>query len=189
MKSYYIIYILVLLNYNFKCYSQHKTVYRFPTDSLVYWTPEFKLSFKDYKAKKPFYKDELARTAMNIDIIGMVSHNCHAFKTKAFFIPKKSFMLCDNDTYTLKHEQLHFDLAQIYNFKLVSYFRGLTFCGNREYLLSQIDYQAVTLDLGRIQDIFDKDTNYGFDTLCHQHWEKYINEEIKRQLILNNGEY
>lgn len=111
------------------------------------------LSWSDFKGQPN--KEALARTQSGIVIENNVA--------TAIFIPDESWTRT-NDSATLSHEQLHFDITQLWASKI-------TVANGRfvDYYLEQ---------WGMMESRYDKETEHGNNTAQQARWER----EIKRQL-------
>ncbi len=118
---YKIITVFIFLNSSISCYSQEKVV----SDSIL-WQHDRPLKWSDFKGypeKSPY--NTIARTYSNIRIIDRyLDGRIPKYRIGSYFFTKKSWTTV-KDSITLKHEQVHFDISELYARKIRKIFDSL----------------------------------------------------------------
>ena len=92
-------------------------------DETISWNDDFKLTWNNFKDTPKKNVDAVALTASGITFefsLQETENRIVNFETKVFahFYPNKSWYLKENATdYILAHEQLHFDMTELYTRK------------------------------------------------------------------------
>jgi secreted PhoX family phosphatase len=171
MKLNLVIVALILTIFSFKKV--------FAQDTL-YWSSGYKLKPKDFRGKP-----DTTASYPSISICG-IKYNGHAKKnavqTEAFGIfirPKSWAVISEDDSLWLIHEQVNFDIAELFARKLRKTFS--------EYKFS---YATVQQDLDSLYDInheemntmhasYEKETNHGIDESAQSIWNHKIKSELE----------
>ena len=148
------------------------------------WSPENKLSWEDFKGKAPDSDRAAATTASGIS---------YQFSTRAssdeieldylvstFFYPNKSWYqpsLCDS--LILSHEQLHFDISELYALKMRNRLASSSFTQNVKAEVKQI-YKEVLHELEEFQNLYDDQTNFSRDVEQQLIWNYKIEEALNK---------
>lgn len=77
----------------------------------------------------------------------------------------------------LKHEQLHFDIAELYARKLKVAFDNYTYSSNYEEEIVQI-FSRVKLIYHKTQQLYDEETNHSLIASVQKEWEVLVKEEL-----------
>lgn len=88
-------------------------------DSLIVWQEDYKLGWSDFKGNAP--KNEVAESAfihVKIKTKGEWKDDMPNYKVYTYFNPFKSWTLDSVSMLLLSHEQLHFDIAELYSRKI-----------------------------------------------------------------------
>lgn len=100
------------------------------------------------------------------------------FEVTANFYPKRSWVKPAKKTpELLAHEQLHFDISELYARKLLNAFEGYVEMRNIRTDLKQI-YSKIESMRNKMQTRYDKETNHGLDKTVQKKWNKKICEAL-----------
>ncbi|MCM4165238.1 DUF922 domain-containing protein [Arenibacter sp. A80] len=147
-------------------------------DEVVLWTPERKLSWSDFKGRPSANSGAAAITASGITYSfsaqGTNDKMVLDFKVDTYFYPEKSWYIpkLANPT-ILGHEQLHFDIAEVFARKLRRILDTTQFTGNAKYEVKEI-YRNILHELNNYQNQYDSETNFSRDTVQQLSWNKNI---------------
>jgi hypothetical protein len=146
-------------------------------DTIV-WRPDSLLKIDDFKGKanKGPMVEGLACTGLLL--YPKETNGEMDFYVEAIFVKSKSFIK-DNSAYTLKHEQLHFDVTELYARLLRQKLLQTDFKKVRNIVqeISTI-YHNISDEENREQQKYDGDTEHGMNPAKQQVWE----DNIKKQL-------
>jgi hypothetical protein len=142
------------------------------------WEASRKLQWEDFRGK-PFKTAWAAATTasgISYSFTGRERANGYEleFEVHAFFYPEKSWyqpQLC-NDA-VLRHEQIHFDISELYARKLKAKLAAARFTSNAKAEVKAI-YEVILAELHKLQSQYDYETNYSRDAARQQAWEKQI---------------
>jgi Bacterial protein of unknown function (DUF922) len=148
--------------------------------STIVWSESRKLTWQDFQGTVPEIRHEDAKTASGIQ------WHCPPTElnptVEAFFDRNGSWVIdtMKGNGRLLEHEQIHFDLAEVYARMLRQKLRTFKItCRNEETQIDKIGNNAVR-DLLIEQDRYDEDTKHGLDEKAQTEWEK----EVKAMLQL-----
>ncbi|RKR06497.1 uncharacterized protein DUF922 [Maribacter vaceletii] len=152
--------------------------------TTILWDSNNKLTWENFKGKIPLHSRAAATTASGVTykysaqrIRGELNVS---FIVSAYFYPKKSWYnpsLCDS--LILSHEQLHFDISELYARKLKRKLDATTFThGSLKKEVKSI-YNVVMAELNSYQNLYDKETNFSRDLEEQLRWNKKIREALK----------
>lgn len=147
-------------------------------NNAIPWETSRKLTWKDFKGK-PFKTAWAAATTasgISYSFTGQERGDGYEldFKVNAFFYPDKSWYqpkLCDD--VVLRHEQLHFDISELYARKLRIKLDSTRFTKNVKEEVKVL-YEQTLEELHRTQSQYDYETNYSRDQEQQLRWNKKI---------------
>ena len=144
----------------------------------VLWKPDFRLSWNDFKGSVPENSSAAATTASGISYNFSTYYEGKEikidFKVQSFFYPTKSWYkpkVCNE--VTLLHEQLHFDITELYARKLRERLANATFSKNVKEEVRKI-YKTTLRQLNDFQNKYDSETNYSRNLPVQERWVKEI---------------
>ena len=152
--------------------------------STILWRAQDKLTWKDFKAKVPVPSRAAATTASGVtykySAQRMSGELKVSFTVSTYFYPEKSWYnpsLCDS--LILSHEQLHFDISELYARKLKRKLDITTF--KHSSLKNEVKsiYKAVMKELNNYQNLYDKETNFSRNIEEQLRWNKKIREALR----------
>ena len=90
----------------------------YQNDSKILWEKDIELRIEDFRKDIPDYSDKLAESLLSIEYNYQVTEvEAPIFTIKTYFIKDRSWIKL-KDKNTLRHEQLHFDMAELYTRKM-----------------------------------------------------------------------
>ena len=147
------------------------------------WQPDRKLSWADFKGTPPGGKRVAATTASGISYsyttIGSNGRYKLDYKVTTLFYPHQSWYhseLCDS--VVLSHEQLHFDISELYARKMRFRLERTSFSENVKQEIRDI-YQETLKELADFQDQYDWETNFSRNREAQLEWNARIAEALK----------
>lgn len=151
-------------------------------EEMVLWTPSKKLSWADFKGKPSNISNAAAITASGISYSfsaqGTKDRMELDFKVDTYFYPGKSWYKPKlANPMILSHEQLHFDISEVFARKLKQILAETEFTSNAKAEVKEI-YREVLRELNDYQHLYDGETNFSRDTVQQLIW----NNNIKRAL-------
>ena len=150
------------------------------------WDASYKLSWTDFKAKPNTNVNAVAITASGItfgfsitktddnEVVGFTSD------VHAHFYPEQSWYKKERaDSHILGHEQLHFDITELYARKFRQRINHLKTSNSIRKELKAI-HSAILKELSRTQDRYDVETNYSIHSESQTIWQTYIAVELDK---------
>lgn len=165
--------LILVLCFGFLTKSQAK--------SIIEWSKDYKLKWSDFKAEadttilafaNTVYKIEILPTNVAVDSNNHIQ-NYEALTAVAQFYAKLSWVYEEDDN-LLKHEQLHFDIAELYARKLRSEFEKLKQEKIANFNAYSTAYNKLWAECKALQMKYDSETNHGILREENQKWENDI---------------
>ncbi len=153
-------------------------------EETMTWNETRKLTWADFKADPSLKSDAVALTASGITFgysVKTSGKRIISFSTsvEAHFYPNKSWYLKDkSDAHILGHEQLHFDITELY----VRKFREqLTRLQVNQNVKDQMNRLHITINeaLNETQKRYDAQSNHSINIEMQKQWESFIAGELK----------
>lgn len=154
------------------------------TDTIE-WNESKKLSWIDFKGPKDASSDAAAVTASGITFSYSVRKTdglITSFETQVYahFYPENSWFIDSRcNDHILKHEQLHFDITELY----VRIFRykisQLKVSQNIKSQLSKI-HKDINQELAEMQEAYDTQSQNSINKEEQAKWNTYIAENLKK---------
>lgn len=149
-------------------------------DDKILWSSKRKLIWDDFKGAvpdtiEPFLAAITGYTIkLHYECLDNIVLN---YKIENYFIKSKSWTIT-TDTQTLAHEQLHFDIAELYARKIRKSFDSLRLRKNNNVDIYNKIYHSIISKCENYQDLYDKKV-IG-NNKNQQQWIKKIGAELAR---------
>ena len=156
-----------------------------PNEETMTWSESRKLTWADFKATPDANSDAVALTASGITFGYSVKTSGKrivdfSYSVEAHFYPRKSWYLKDKgDDHILRHEQLHFDITELYVRKFRQHLKRLVVNQNVKEQMNQI-HVAINEALDETQKKYDAQTKHSINVEAQRYWESYVAEELKK---------
>jgi hypothetical protein len=153
------------------CFAQDKD------EDLIDWSSARQLTWSDYKGSPNANSDAAASTTTYLGIEYKMDENGFSYKILCRFSKTKSWGRSKTD-FILKHEQGHFDIAEIFarklNKKMSEYqYDKITY---RKDLKSI--YDSITNEKENLQNQYDSETDHSRKKEQQAEWEKKIEKML-----------
>lgn len=151
----------------------------------IAWISSRKLTWADFKAAPKTSTSAVALTTSGITFgysVEVLDNAIVGFKTEVFshFYPEKSWVIKEDATdYILAHEQLHFDITELYVRKLRQAISELKVSNSIRSQLKALHNQ-VNEKLNKTQKTYDAQSNHSINRKAQQEWEELIALELKK---------
>ena len=150
----------------------------------IEWSADRPLSWNDFKGKVPPNDRAAATTASGISYRFSTSGTENAievdFKIDTYFYPTKSWYqpeLCDE--VILSHEQLHFDISELYARKFRQRIDAATFTHSNVKAKVRSIYRKINQELSAFQNRYDRETNFSRDREQQILWNNRIAKALE----------
>ncbi|MEM9681103.1 MAG: DUF922 domain-containing protein [Bacteroidota bacterium] len=154
-------------------------------EETIMWNENRKLTWADFKGEVNRGTDAVALTASGITFgysLSRTDGRITGFRTtvEAHFYPHKSWFIEEKaDDYILGHEQLHFDITELYTRKLRQQISQLRVS---QSIKSQLDnlHSNINEALAKTQNEYDSQSRHSIDSVYQRRWEAFIETELKK---------
>lgn len=154
----------------------------FQTEGYLDWNERRKLNWSDFKAEPPVQSAHAALTNSGINLDLRLENKEFNVKVHARFNPDKSWKRRDieNSEYLLAHEQLHFDLTELYARKLRKAFLTRRWKENENVnaIFNEL-YQSNQTLLWKVQDIYDAETEHSINREAQVSWSRAVADSLE----------
>lgn len=154
-------------------------------EDTMTWSESRKLTWADFKATPDTSSDAVALTASGITFgysVKTSSSRIIDFKAtvEAHFYPDKSWYIKHKgNNYILKHEQLHFDITELYVRKFRQQLGRLVVNQNIKKQMDQI-HVAINEALEKTQKSYDAQTQHSINEGAQEYWQGFVEEELNK---------
>ena len=150
-----------------------------PRSISICWTEEIKLRWSDFQGIPDSTSSGLAGCASTLEAIGFWDNGLPNFKVTNCFNKIHSWAKDTASNDLLKHEQLHFDIAEIHARKLRKTIDSLRFVNvdDMNVYSDRIEYILDLRDSVNIQ--YDTETAHSIYRLKQKEWEEKITNLLK----------
>ncbi len=151
----------------------------------VEWSEMKRLTWDDFKGKVPVGAGPAATTASGISYsysANLLHHEVHLdFKVNAYFYPHESWYKpqeCNENT--LAHEQLHFDISELFARKMRNKLERTSFSDDVKAEIRKI-YKDILTELQEYQERYDWETNFSRNREKQLEWSQKIASALKEE--------
>lgn len=146
-------------------------------NEFIYWSENRKLVWNDFKAAPQKNGDVAALTTTNLGFSYNVINGKISYTIECHFEKNSSWGLVKNE-WILKHEQGHFDIAEIFTRKLFKEISEYQF--NRNTFQKDLNdiYQHIVAEKEKYQQEYDNETDYSRNITDQEEWLKKIADRL-----------
>lgn len=154
-------------------------------EAVISWEDDYKLSWSDFKGKPKPNSGAVAETASGISFgfsVKELNSNVVSYTAEvhAYFSVEKSWFHKDKASdYILNHEQLHFDITELFARKFRKEIAQQKVSNDIKAKLKVIYKKHVT-DLGTMQKRYDAETDHSKKIDAQQRWQLFIKKELDK---------
>lgn len=156
-----------------------------PNDEAIAWRDDFKLSWTQFKGTPKLKMSAVAVTASGITFGFSVKETDNvvtSFSTNVYahFYPNRSWYKKEqSDKRILAHEQLHFDITELYARKFKSEIAQLKVSNDIRAQLKSL-HESINKELAATQNRYDKETNNSLNLEFQDLWNVYVPKELAK---------
>lgn len=145
--------------------------------SFIEWNDNDKLQWTDFRGVADPKSSADAGTAINISAKPYRDKGKVKYDVRATFLPDASWKRVESES-LLAHEQLHFDIAELYARKIRMRVDELSRKGVKEVLVYHREIEKLLEESNQIDASYDRKTLHGSLTDKQQMWEKNITHQL-----------
>ncbi len=145
----------------------------------IYWKLTYKLKWSDFQGQPDTTVEYAAITSSGIKYPYLFNDSSFTFEVFAFFDKQESWKKKLVDSYILEHEQLHFDITELFARKLKEKLCKLI--PKRKSIQSDIQSIAnkIIQEKDDMQNLYDRETNFSQNVKQQVKWKQKIRLELK----------
>ncbi|MDX1629851.1 MAG: DUF922 domain-containing protein [Fulvivirga sp.] len=143
----------------------------------IAWNAHYKLNWSDFKAKKDMNIFGDAGTAVKIKAKPYLQKKTVHYQVFALFDKSKSWAHDTSDK-LLAHEQLHFDIAELYARKIRKKIASLQRKGVRDIKIYNQAIKKLLAESNTFDQRYDRETLHGGLSKKQAFWEKKVSQAI-----------
>ena len=149
------------------------------------WSKTYRLTWLDFSAQPDVSHPYAAITYSGMSYsfsAEVINGEIKAkFKVNCFFLPNKSWVKLgyENDFNLLAHEQLHFDISELYARKFRQKLSKMSFTENIKVEISNL-YTKITKEKIEVQKAYDNETDHSVNIIKQKQWEQKIKSELQK---------
>lgn len=149
-------------------------------DSIVTWSGAHKLLVSDFKGKVPKNTKWAANTSYILYVEGSVGKsNIPEYIIEARFNRYLSWIKV-NTNGVLAHEQLHFDIAELFARKMLQKFHELQVKQERSIKKYNSSFETLNQECYQMQRDYDRETKHGTISSVQDQWRVAILNKLKK---------
>src|SRR6187401_2909837 len=143
-------------------------------EDFIKWDESRKLTWDDFKAAPRQMGSTAAMTTTHLGFSYSVANGKITYKIDCQFEKNKSWGLVKND-YILKHEQGHFDIAEIFARKLNKEIKEYLSKSNKHEGMNPI-YSKLMQEKRDMQTLYDEESNHSINKTKQAEWNEKIED-------------
>ncbi|MEO6882743.1 MAG: hypothetical protein ABI199_01825 [Bacteroidia bacterium] len=160
----------------------------------IIWSPDRKLTWKDFEKPLSKYAPEAAGTNSGIDYslkpIDNLSIKVGIYDIFFKSLSSKSLDKSHLINEILEHEQGHFDINELYARMLRKQLQDSSYINYNQFKIEFYKmYRSVDGAANSEEDKYDKETNHSIDTTMQNKWSKYIAEQLNAYAAYSQTEF
>jgi hypothetical protein len=151
-------------------------------DSVIYWSKKRKLKWCDFQTKltdSAFKSKNIAVTSSIINYISYLEEGMPNYRVLVYFKKFESWTKDTNSLYILNHEQMHFNITEIYARKGRKAIRELRTTDNENIDDYKKIIHQILEELDKTQDKYDNETQHSINNTKQQVWDNKIIQQLE----------
>jgi hypothetical protein len=146
--------------------------------NVILWNEYYKLGWHDFQGKRTEDAIGDAGSVVQIKAKPYLVKNKVWYEVTALFLRHKSWVSGKSEA-LLAHEQLHFDIAELYARKIRKKIQAMSSQGNNDIKIYNAAIQELLEESDRLDKQYDTETLHGAMVRKQKTWETKINGELR----------
>ena len=164
---------------------------QYETDSIIYWDLNRKLQWSDFLDSVPdagAASNMIAITPVEIITKGYWDKNMPNFKVMVYFMKYEAWTKDNSSSIILNHEQLHFDIAELYARKIRKRIYELREMNEKDIDVYGESIKTLLTQRNERNKLYDAETLHGVFENKQKEWNLQIAKELweLKQYKVNN---
>jgi hypothetical protein len=144
-----------------------------PPGDMIPWQQEYRVVWSDFKGAVPAGAGNAALTSYHTTLnIGYSSEKGFSYTVRCEFDRNRSWVRVKTAE-VLEHERGHFDIGEVYARKLRERLSRFNYRAGSGNALNRV-YDSVMKACGKVQQLYDDETDYSRDRSGQQRWNARI---------------
>ena len=125
----------------------------------ILWSPSRKLTWQDFKGKNTTgFDTRKAETTTQIITLNTYydENEVPVYEIGCFFLPFKSWTIT-SETFALEHEQLHFDIGELYTRKIRKKFDSLHSVKEKDFEIYRVIFDSLNIKCQKYNTLYDSE--------------------------------
>ena len=147
----------------------------------IEWDKDHPLTWKDFPfIKLRSGKKEIALTSVKHSVVGKMVNGSPDFEVHVYFIAKDSWTTDTASMSLLAHEQLHFDIGELFRRKIVQKVKRLRDSGEKQKAIYRYAIKKLLSDFRNFSNEYDRQTKHGVLETEQKRWKNKVWEALNR---------
>lgn len=149
------------------------------SQDTIHWRPDYKLKWEDFQGIPDSTSQHKAISSPSINYSLFYNEKTFNYEVFCSFNKKKSWVK-GKDSVLLIHERGHFDIAELFARKLRQLFKSYNL--NAPTIKNDFKkmYDKVRIERDKMDDLYDKETDFSKNKQKQAYWNKKIVQELKK---------
>ena len=157
-------------------FSNQSYDFDYQESNFIEWRKDIKLKWTDFQGVSQ--QDDYKKAEMHGEIKTVSAYwenGLPKYEVKAYFVKDKAWTITE-DTLTLQHEQIHFDILEWHTRLIRKSFDSLNKIGTKEAKVYQEVFNNVLKINDEVNEKYDWDVK--FDRTKQEHWKCYVQKKL-----------
>ncbi|MFI5150003.1 MAG: hypothetical protein ACHQRM_09745 [Bacteroidia bacterium] len=166
-------------------------VYQGNEANFLFWNPDMHLKWRDFQGHVK-NEDDAAASASYLGFLHTIKKSAHPdsviIDTRSYFNKYKSWVKVPFvSPALLAHEQVHFDLAELYARKFRKALLAMKFTNRNLSPLLDSTYVHYLESSDSLHILYDIQTNHGLDKLIQETWAEYAKGNLEQMNLYKHS--
>jgi len=148
-------------------------------DGNIFWNENYKLKWSDFQANPPSVDQEWNAVCAHKILVKGLWDGLPNFIVFNTFLKEKSWANDTTSSHLLAHEQLHFDISEIYARKIRQTVDSLREVGYKKFEPYNEKIKTLLETSNKMHKCFDKETSHGVLIFEQEKWQEKVNKELE----------
>ncbi|MGW8123653.1 DUF922 domain-containing protein [Roseivirga echinicomitans] len=149
-------------------------------ETMIEWSDSRPLEWKDYTYRQIHQKGSVALTNVKHSVKGYLRNGLPVFEIKVLFRKPYSWTSDTTNLELLGHEQLHFDIAELYRRKIEHEIIKLQKKQEKKAAVYRAEIKRILGEFNVYSRRYDKESNHGMSKPEQERWKEEVMLELKQ---------
>ena len=149
-------------------------------DAMIEWSESRPLEWKDYTYRRIRLKGSMALTMVKHSVKGYLRNGLPEFEIKVLFRKPNSWTSDTTNLELLGHEQLHFDIAELYRRKIEAEIIKLQQKKEKKAGVYKAEIKRILDEFNVYSRRYDRESNHGKNKLEQAKWKEQVASSLEK---------